>query len=201
MSPGTVALAIITAGAPAAMALSKGSSPACWRLLHGWVVAGATSVLPDASPSPGKCFTTGTIPPASSPCRNAMPSAAATCGIEAEGPGAVGVAVVGADAVVEVQDRREVHGHAGGAHAQRDGRDEAAGSAPATSSRPSFAPTAASRPGSPCAGRPRLPHRSSRTARCRRERRRRARAGSPRGSPVRTSRRGSRRRRPPRPRR
>ncbi len=81
VSPGTVALAIITAGAPAAMAPSKGSSPACWRLLHGWVVAGATSVFPDASPSPGKCFTTGTIPPASSPCRNAMPSALATLGL------------------------------------------------------------------------------------------------------------------------
>ena len=59
--PGTVALAIITTGAPAAIALSNGSSPACSRTLHGCVVAGATSVFADAWPSPGKCLTTGTI--------------------------------------------------------------------------------------------------------------------------------------------
>ena len=71
----------MTTGAPAAKALWNGTMPACSSRVHGWVVAGATSVLPEAWPSPGKCLTTGITPPASSPCMKAMPSVAATPGL------------------------------------------------------------------------------------------------------------------------
>ena len=63
-NPGIVALEIITAGTFASTAFSKGTRPTRLSVLQGGVEAGMTSVLPVAPPSPGKCSTTGTTPPA-----------------------------------------------------------------------------------------------------------------------------------------
>src|SRR5262245_22289079 len=78
VSPGTLALAIITAGMPARAAAMNGSRPALRRVDQGSVVAALASVLPLAPPRPGKCLTTGITPASSSPRANASPSASAT---------------------------------------------------------------------------------------------------------------------------
>src|ERR1051325_9900468 len=78
VSPGTDAVAIITAGTPARIAAEKASRPPFCRVDQGSVVAATLSVLPLAPPRPGKCLTTGTTPAASRPRAKAVPSAAAT---------------------------------------------------------------------------------------------------------------------------
>ena len=77
VNPGTLALAIITAGsARRDRALERqeaGVLEDAPRLRR----RGRDVGVRDAWPSPGKCLTTGITPPASSPCMNAIPSAAA----------------------------------------------------------------------------------------------------------------------------
>ena len=77
VSPGTVALATMTAGTCAATASLNGSSPALRNWLHEGVAAAITSVFPVAPPRPGKCLTTASTPPAASPAAKARPSAEA----------------------------------------------------------------------------------------------------------------------------
>src|ERR1051326_4988257 len=59
VSPGTDALAIMTAGTPARMAAANASSPSDSRVDQGSVAAATLSVLPLAPPSPGERLTTG----------------------------------------------------------------------------------------------------------------------------------------------
>jgi hypothetical protein len=80
VSPGTDALLVMTAGAPAAMAARKGTRSRFRNDGNARVAPGPTSVLRCAPPSPGKCFTTGSTPAARRPDRKAAPYAATTDG-------------------------------------------------------------------------------------------------------------------------
>src|SRR4051795_254616 len=72
--PGTLALEVITAGAPAAIAARNGGMATDCSFDQGSVRAGPSSVFRLACPSPGKCLITGITPPLLNPSRYATVS-------------------------------------------------------------------------------------------------------------------------------